>query len=156
MFFLSTISSVLILFLSLNYSTANEVACETVKERHWAWTIEKDIITCFMMDKTIIDEEDYSISNPKDTKVSGLLLEHNQSIKFLPVKVAEKFPNILGISAFDCNIKKIFKANFENLNKLTEIHLHGNKIETIYSNTFEDLVLLQHIFLGKDPVASEP
>jgi hypothetical protein len=106
-------------------------------------------MTCYMIDETIIYDDDYSIANPKDTKVSGLLLEHNQNVKFLPVKVAEKFPNILGISAFDCKIKQISKANFENLHKLTEIHLHGNMIETIYSNTFEDLVSLEVIFLGR-------
>jgi Leucine-rich repeat (LRR) protein len=102
-----------------------------------------------MMEETIIDDDDYTIANEKDTKVSGLLLEHNQKVKFLPIKVAEKFPNILGISAFDCKIKSISKENFENLHKLTEIHLHGNMIETIYSNTFEDLVSLEVIFLGK-------
>jgi hypothetical protein len=143
------ILQLLIGLILLNTTTANEVPCEAIKQREWEWTIDNFIKTCFMDDETIIDGDNFTISSPISTKVSGLLLEHNQNVKFLPVKVAETFPNILGISAFDCKIKQISKANFENLHKLTEIHLHGNMIETIYSNTFEDLVSLEVIFLGR-------
>ena len=126
-----------------------EVPCELVKSRHWSWTIDDFILTCFLDDVTTIGTDDTSISSPKDNTVKGLLLEDNQNIKFLPVKVYEKFPSLVGLSAFDCRIKTISKTNFEKLYNLKEIHLHGNQIERISSNTFEDLSSLEQVFLGK-------
>ena len=102
-----------------------------------------------MDDVTTIDSNDISISSPKDRTVKGLLLEDNQNVKFLPVRVYEKFPSLVGLSAFDCKIKIITKANFEKLDKLKEIHMHGNLIEKISSDTFEDLISLEQIFLGE-------
>lgn len=133
---------------SIQESTEQDFACEKVKTRHWDWTIGDYIYTCFMDETTRIDVKDVAISTYNEN-VQGLLLEHNQNIRYLPIKVHENFPNLLGISAFDCKIEEISKANFEKLTKLTEIHLHNNKIKVIYADTFEDLTALQHIFLGK-------
>lgn len=121
--------------------------CESVRSGNWGtfgyWK------TCYMIDSTVIDASDFTISTPRDETIKGLSFIWNEKISFLPLKIAEKFPNLIGINGMNCSIKTIRKENFQNLNKLKWIWLSINQIETIFSDTFEGLLTLEEITLGK-------
>lgn len=98
------------------------------------------------MKKTTIDEVNVIIST-NDNTVKALELETNKNIFFLPVKVAENFPNLVGYSAWECSLKEISKENFAGLNKLKILELSRNAIEAIADDTFADLTDLSYLYL---------
>lgn len=104
-----------------------------------------------MQDKTAIIRDDVPIAEPRNISVEVLDLSSNANIFFLPVGVAEAFPDLKDFQASSCySISKIFKKNFLGLSKLEGIFLSRNFIQTIPSNTFEGLQNLRRISLGKN------
>jgi Leucine-rich repeat (LRR) protein len=101
-----------------------------------------------MDEQTKIDSVGFMISSPRNDTIKGLIFEHNTKINYLPENTGEKFPNLVGFSAYDAQLKAISKANFQNLIHLEELHLSNNQIQIINSDTFEGLISLEHIFLG--------
>lgn len=73
----------------------------------------------------------------------------NRKISFLLLNLYKSFPNLSVLAANFCNIGNISKENFKNLEKLEDLHLHGNRIEIIYQNTFIDLESLRLLDLGE-------
>lgn len=96
---------------------------------------------CHKTDETLILAQ--------DSFVQGLELERNNMIFYLPIKIAESFPNLLALSAWDCSLKEISRKNFENLSKLKQLILYRNEIETIFYDTFADLIALEYLNLRK-------
>jgi Leucine-rich repeat (LRR) protein len=78
-----------------------------------------------------------------------LTLSNNDKIKFLPSKVAENFPNLLGYRASGCGIKKISKQDFTGLSKLKWLFLSRNEIEVIKEDTFQEVKNLEFLTLCK-------
>lgn len=103
-----------------------------------------------MNDITEISTTGVMIGSLQNTSIAGFNLEHNKKINYLPENTGEKFPNLIGFSAFDSGVKEISKANFANLVLLKELHLSKNVKSKINSNTFEGLLSLKAIFLGKN------
>lgn len=133
-----------ILFGSLE-NEAKEVPCEKFEDFN-------EIIsqkTCIMNKATTIDTKGTKISSARDEAVEGLKLSANTKINFLPEEVAENFQNLWFYSAVGCSVKEISKTNFRHLSKLRVLELDHNQIERIDSDTFDDLVLLQYLALGK-------
>lgn len=118
-----------------------EVECENIMNAR------SDII-CEMRESTSIESADVRISN-YDEIVTWLTLSINKKIHYLPVKVAESFPNLVEYWAHNSAIKKISKMNFESLTQLKVLLLQGNEIQEIPSDTFEDLTSLKTLYLSK-------
>lgn len=89
----------------------------------------------------------FKINNNDDT-ITELNIEWNRKILFLPVEVADSFPNLKMYSVRQCAIKKITRENFANLRKLLWLYFFSIPIETIYDDTFEDLVMLEGLGLS--------
>lgn len=123
-----------------------KVSCEHIVSRKWGdvGTLRK----CFMDKITVINEQNVTIST-RDESIGELRLWGNKKIFFLPVGVAEIFPNLLYYNAHFCAIKKITKENFHGLIKLQALYLAGNQIEMIPSDTFSDLRGLAVLDLSK-------
>lgn len=102
-----------------------------------------------MNESTTINSTGFSISSSKDNNVKGFYSYRNDKIEFLPENFAEKFPNLVVIWASRCSIKKVSKKNFRNLRKLRGLDLDKNQIERIESDTFDDLIELEELHLGK-------
>lgn len=101
------------------------------------------------MDRTTsIDAKDSTILT-RDDSIGGLWLYSNKKIQFLPIRVGEKFPNLMGIFAGDCSINEISRENFKGLNKLKHLILRNNQIEMIARDTFNDLTSIERFDLGK-------
>lgn len=118
--------------------------------RNWDWPQPVgDQKTCSMFGGAMIDSPEFTIKSAKDETVTGLFFFANPRVSFLPVKVYESFPNLIGYLANGCSIRKISKENFKNLSKLKMLGLSINQIQTIPSNAFEDLTSLQELYLGE-------
>lgn len=92
---------------------------------------------------TIVDERDDRVT---DFTISII---GSEGMKYLPIKVHRTFPNIDNYIAYYCDIEEVSKENFENLIKLKSINLRGNKLKTIGSDTFDGLINLKFIVLGR-------
>lgn len=125
---------------------AQQLPCESVGLDDWSLSKFK---TCRMRDSTIIDAPDFTIFTPREETVEALNFNYNKKISFLPLETANKFPNLRGYAAYECSIKVVKKENFQNLNKLQQIDLSFNQIETIFSDTFGGLISLEVLFLRK-------
>jgi Leucine-rich repeat (LRR) protein len=99
-----------------------------------------------MKERTVIDEISVKIQT-RNESVKGLDLSQSKKVSFLPVQVADIFPNLIAISAWDCSIKTILKKNFARLIKLQQLCIDHNQIETIHSEIFEDLISLEVLTL---------
>lgn len=105
-----------------------------------------------MPGRTKIDSEEFTIlstGEPTNLSILGLSFYSNKQISFLPVQVDVTFPKLVGYSAGSCSIKTISKTNFKNLRNLKDLSLRMNQIETIENDTFEDLIALEVLWLGK-------
>lgn len=125
---------------------AKQVACETIGKYAWNNNIGT-LKTCLMKKDTSIQEFNISISN-FDAAVKGFTISSNLNILYLPIQVAEKFPNLLAYGANHCSVKEISGANFKGLNKLITLGLNGNQIEMIANDTFTDLVSLETLSIS--------
>lgn len=125
---------------------AKEVSCESVIGNVWSYSVNT-VKTC-NMHTTSISEAGVTFST-LDESVLGIFVNNNEAVSFLPEKVNEKFPNLLGYCVQRCSIKEISKKNFEQLTKLKILYLHDNQIEKIGSETFGDLKDLEQLFLRK-------
>lgn len=104
---------------------------------------------CFMQTSTVIYSPDFEISTPRDEEMRGIMFYSNPRIVYLPVDTFKNFPNLEVYEAGRCSIKMLRKRNFQDLKKLKTIYLGNNKIETIYSDTFEGLTALDWIALSE-------
>lgn len=104
---------------------------------------------CCLITDTPINTTNFFIAGLKDDTVRLLDLSRNRNIKFLPICVGYKFPNMVFYEAERCTIKEISKFNFQNLFHLRKLNLIGNMLATIQSDTFYDLVSLRTLLLGK-------
>lgn len=126
---------------------ASEVSCENVLEVDWGTPIGQ-AKTCVIHESTTIDAEGFTIT-PKDETMGALDFHANKKVKFLPTGVSESLPNLLLYDARKCSLTTISKTHFKDLNKLKVLNLYGNQISTINSDTFEDLIALEILWLRK-------
>lgn len=104
---------------------------------------------CDMSKETEINSSNAIISGATDNDVVRMHFSGNKAIRFLPISLSLKFPNIIHYWAHGCSIQKISKLNFVGLERLTNLWLASNEIETIRMDTFEGLNALENIGLGE-------
>lgn len=140
---------ILLLFinkLSEPVDALKEVYCEKIENISWSSPTVGSESTCYMHSSTTIDSPGFEISTRNDS-IKGLYFESNKNVSYLLVKVDEKFPNLLAYGG-NAPIKEITRENFRRLLKLKVLILRSSRIEKISSDTFDDLVALEHLFLG--------
>lgn len=127
---------------------SKEIFCERFYSGNWIPLKNETFTVCDMKIETEIYEPNVKISNFDDSVLS-LTFYTNRNIFYLPIDVAKSFPNLTAFGADETSIKEISKENFRNLRKLRCLTLVSNKIEMIFSDTFEDLESLEVLWLGK-------
>jgi Leucine rich repeat len=103
--------------------------------------------TCFM-NETSIETIGVDISQSNES-VTGLILNGNKKIFYLPENVPKSFPNLTVYFAINCSISNISSQNFKGMDKLTDLALNNNSISKVTSDTFNDLIRLVKLYLGK-------
>lgn len=122
------------------------VSCERIGTTKFETVGE--LKTCWMNTKVPIKVPDVTILT-KDESVTGIFFTSNKNIEFLPIQIPGNLQNLVGYSAHRCSIKKVSKPCFAGLKNLKLLYLHKNQIEMIPSDTFEDLIAMEFLFLCK-------
>lgn len=127
---------------------SQSIVCEKVDSNR-AWLHVGQQKTCYMQEKTAIEFPGHQIETPTDESIGALTFQRNKKISFLPFNAGQNFPNMIVYDAGDCSIEIISKENFAHLTRLQHLYLCCNKIETVFSETFEDLKSLALLGLGR-------
>jgi Leucine-rich repeat (LRR) protein len=135
------------IFGLVNNVATKDISCEEIESTEWDFPV-LTVKTCFMEESTAINEENFKISS-RDEIMGGLTYLDNKKVSHLPVQVTDSFPNLQAYSGESCSIKKVSKTNFARLSNLKFLYLGYNQIETIYSDTFEDLISLEELRLSR-------
>jgi Leucine rich repeat len=101
---------------------------------------------------SIIDDVDYEVGMHPNDKVEIMSVFSIPAFKYLPIKVAEKFPNLKFYFVANCPLKAIFKQNLANLVNLERLSLYKLKIQEIPGDWFEDLRELRRLMLGSNSI----
>lgn len=132
--------------------SGNDVSCSFKK-----CTLEEvtEELCCTFDNSTSIGADDFTISNVRNDVIEELRFDNNPKIKFLPIGVFLKFDKLQSFHADHCAISNISKANFQYLEKLRNLDLAYNNIETIKRDTFEGLSRLTSIKLSRKPIEKQ-
>lgn len=105
--------------------------------------------TCRMdtYDKTDIDSPDSVLSSEVDEDMTEIFADNNRNVEYLPTNIHEKFPNLLSMSFWYCNVRVVSNTTFKNLKFLIRLALNGNFLDHFDDGTFADLVNLKYLYL---------
>lgn len=141
--FICTIFLLEIFFVS--EFASKEIPCELISSG--SWINVQPLRTCFIWETTTINTSDVAIV--PDQSIDGLSTNGNAKISEAPIEVAKSFPNLIAYQLGANPIRSVSKEHFLNLRKLRDLYIHDTLIELISSDTFEDLVSLQWLYLRK-------
>lgn len=94
-----------------------------------------------------IDSDDYVIGSPFNATIEIFSVSDNKAAKHLPRNISEKFPFLKNIRAQNCDLTVVLKFNFKNMRNLRFLRLSSNKIRTIESGSFTDLINVERLWL---------
>jgi Leucine-rich repeat (LRR) protein len=109
---------------------SEEVACTIA---------QSEILECNFSNETAISTAETKISNPKNDKVEWLAASHNKDMKFVPVDIVEKFPNLIYIMFYKNSIESLTKRSFHGLNNLKRLYFSEEPITNIDEDAFDDI-----------------
>lgn len=104
--------------------------------------------------EVIITDENYNLTGEPFESHIWLDISFVPGAQYLPINIADLYPNVENIYADNCSIVKIWKKNFRNLSNLKKLYLSGNKIDTINGDTFDDLLSLEKLDLLQNSIHS--
>lgn len=104
---------------------------------------------CFGNVTASINSKTSKFDGTEEETVHAIWFANNTNIKYLPIQVFLHFPKLALYNAENCAISEISKENFENLSELEAVNLAGNQIEVVQSDTFDSIIGLERIDLGK-------
>lgn len=139
--------------------------CEWGYNSHLYQESEKlrNISTCLVENQNFnissVDNEtiiDVTIQGSYDDTVLGFAMINNENDHFLPVDIAEKFPNLTDFQASDSLVTTIGNNHFKGLAELVRLNLKGNKIESFSDHAFSDCKKLEFIDLSFNKLKTLP
>lgn len=131
---------------SILKAKAKSITCHQVGIGYWSQKTS-EVKTCYIQE-TSIESSGVKFST-NDAAISGLDINNNKKIFYLPENVAESLPLLIGYSVQRCSVKHILKIHFSGMTKLTQLYLNNNQIERIENSVFDDLISLESIGLGE-------
>lgn len=107
------ISLIILSLTSYIYKVASEkkVYCERIDRLYDQVAIGTER-TCFLNNQTTIDSQEVSLTSEIDLNVKWINFDGNKKIKFLPIHVSTRFPNLKCFLASSCSIKTISRETF--------------------------------------------
>lgn len=135
-------------------AAAENLKCDKFDEyahRHFEKTYGNMEKCCVVTETSGIRHDDSTFLVVDDVTVDGLKIDTKleADVYFLPVRIYQSYPNLIGIYSEKQKIEEISKKNFERLLKLEYLFLNDNKIRKIKSDTFEGLIKLKVVNLGE-------
>lgn len=125
-----------------------EIECEFANI-YWIFS-DDELFSCDLKD-VIIDDPNYKIKpSPRNKRVRGLSFLDNKNVKFLPQDIAQAFPNLIELSAFNTSIKNIPNNALKNLPKLRSLNLMSSELSSIDPHAFDELPSLENLDLSSN------
>lgn len=121
------------------------------KEVKW-FDFDDEYLTFRIYNNHFINHAEFTLSTDENKTVEGFNMRDNKLIEFLPVKIAEKFPNLAIYQAFKCSVKSISAENFHNLGLLEALYIQYNQIEAIEEGVFDELMKLKILKLSHNKI----
>ncbi|KAL7026929.1 hypothetical protein ACKWTF_005238 [Chironomus riparius] len=134
-----------------------------------------EIYTCFISEQTINDPEYIIKATPHDEFVTGVAIDDNNKVKFLPQNIGEIFPNLKHLSAKHNSIENVPSLNnlenvktldlsdnglkiidpevLKRLPLLEDLNLSGNQIPLFINSTFDNLPNLKTLDISRNNIA---
>lgn len=139
---------IIVFLISSNISKiASEKAIDGyTKESNWS-KLDIDLWTFTIKSDEEISTKNTEVLAKESQSVKGFYFEFNRKIEYLPVKVYEKFPNLIAYDGAFLALKGIKYQNFEKLEELQYLTLKGNQITYISTDAFKDLTKLKYLIL---------
>ncbi|KAL7048091.1 hypothetical protein ACKWTF_003208 [Chironomus riparius] len=97
-----------------------------------------------------IDQDNFEIGSTRNESIQGLNSKSNDDIEFLPVKVYEKFPNLIAYQFKSSAVRSVEYKHFEKLKELESISLIDNQILQITNDAFKDSPKLKYLNLNEN------
>jgi Leucine-rich repeat (LRR) protein len=135
-----------IVFQIIYRSETKQISCEKILIYDYINKIH--VKECICVDYTTIDSSNITMFT-RDNSMEGMILNNNKKIFYLPDKIGDAYPNLIGLKAANCSIKDISRRSFKGLTKLEDLHLYYNQIQKVTSDTFEPLKKLKVLSLGE-------
>lgn len=135
-------------------ATKKEISCDS--EIFWAEIIyiqnfqlsSENSENCVLEFGSYVDSEDYSfVADSNYDRIDTIVVMNQPNVEFLPVLVNDRFPMVKKYAVVNTLIGKISSKNFEKLFKLEQLLFENNRIETIRSDTFRDLMNLKELYI---------
>lgn len=146
-FFTEMLAIAFIFFVAAGKLAAIEISCERVDRFD---TFQK---SCYLNETTEIRAVNVTVNGLENSEIETIIFDYNKKIRFLPLKVYKKYPNLKQFLARRAAVKQISALNFEKLLSLKILSLLGNEIEFIPNDCFQGLTQLQELFLSKISVS---
>lgn len=100
----------------------------------------------------LLKAEDYVLGSPANTSIEHVVVTEDKRVKYLPMFVGEKFPNLKGYNAWKSGLTVVRNHYFKNMKNLEYLTLSYNQIAAIEANAFRDLVNVNDLKLGNNMI----
>lgn len=142
--------AVIVTFFTRNSFCVGEQLSCNIFNSTWKY-LDASFEGCNIENQTIKKEESRIIS-PFNVTLKAFSIKNNYDVKFIPVNIGEKFPNILVFQIFNCSVKKIGKTHFNNLFQLRQIVLTNNVIAEVDDQPFQNQRQLEWLSLSNNKI----
>lgn len=120
------------------------------KQANWKY-FGRTHLTCGIV-KPKIDSQSVYINSPHDTKVLGFLVSNEKYVKFVPMNVAEKYPNLIAFEIYNSSLTSISRQTLSKLHSLLYFNVGGNQITMIESQAFQYQTRLELLDLARNQI----
>lgn len=97
-----------------------------------------------------IDRSNYSFTPSVIANITYFDIGGNNLVKFLPINIGQKFPNLEKLSVYKCSLRKVGNESLRGLSALKKLLLYKNSITDIEVGAFHDLRSLEELDLSKN------
>ena len=156
---------ILVLFLvNLSVLVASEaveqeIECE-VKALSEFWAGEEStysqVIGCTFPENYSVTLQNTHLSNTANDSVRKLDFSNTLNFKFLPVNIAEKFPNLKKVKGYETGVEFLSYDNLRHLSKVEEFDLRRSNLNNIEENAFQDTPKMKSIAMSENKLTSLP
>ena len=145
-FRISQITALLLITSQISNITSEKPIGGYNKETKWS-KLDIDLTTFTIKSDEVISTKSTEVLAKESKCVKGFYFELNKHIEYLPIKVHEKFSNLVAYDGANLALKGIKYQNFEKLEELQYLTLKENQISYMSPDVFKDLTKLKYLIL---------
>ncbi|XP_070504851.1 leucine-rich repeat-containing G-protein coupled receptor 6-like [Chironomus tepperi] len=146
--------SLILLLFTIYSSNCDNHAVKCTKKTKMTFGHLKIIPACVIDDETDLKIHDENPTVKFENFQSEMKVIAIKDVEFwhIPNTINDAFPFLKGLQITNSNLKKITAENFEKLESLAYLNLHGNMIEELNKNLFHKNKLLTEIDLSSNKI----